>query len=146
MEEFFDLKGNTRNFVVEETVGQSLFHWSYIYLLTDGKTVIKIYKEETYECYRIDYETFMYLKTVQSNHLLKLNELFYKERVFCNKKRTLKNPQKSLVDAYTYDFVPEDGTRLTEMPVDYLLTNFRELEVMFRGFARDKIFSSRRYS
>lgn len=138
MEEFFDLRGSTRKFVVNQSLGRGLFGGAFIYLLPDEKTVIKVYKNNTFECYRINYETFMYLKHYESSHLLRLNDLLYKERFLHSKKRILKKPQKHIVDAYTYDFVPKDGTRLVDMPVDYLLTNFRELEVMFSGFARDK--------
>lgn len=137
MEEFFDLQGNTRTFVVNQSIGRGLFGWAYIYLLSDGK-IIKIYKENAFECFRINYETFMYLKKCESSHLLELNDLLYKERILHSKKRILKKPEKQIVDAYTYNFVPEDGTRLVNMPVEYMLTNFRELEVMFSGFARDK--------
>ncbi len=97
--------------------------------------IIKINEHEFYKRYflqtdetnRITLDVFEFIKQVSNKHLIKLIERFYQVDRDTTADEIINNPEKYIIDAYTYEWVQKDNIDIFLMPVDYLMDNLKEL-------------------
>lgn len=101
-------------------------HNSEIIKMND-KEFYKRYFWKTDETCRIPIEVFEFIKQVSNEHLIKLLERFYRVEEGITPSDIINNPEKYIIDAYTYEWIEKDDVDIFLMPVDYLMDNLREL-------------------
>lgn len=99
---------------------------SEIMRLSDG-SVYKKYFNETEDTNHITLEVFEFIKLLDNDHMVKLIERYYQEKNNLKAEDIVNNPERYMIDVYTYEWVKEDNIDILKMPIDYLLDNLSEL-------------------
>ncbi len=121
---YYDSQGN-----LVEFDGLKSGHYGYnseIMKLSDG-SVYKKYFQDTGEENRILIEVFEFIKQINNDHMVKLLERFYQAHNSIDAEDIKNHPEQYVIDAYTYEWVENDGTNVFNMPIDYLTDNLRDL-------------------
>lgn len=103
-------------------------------IFSDENIIFKIYFSNVGEKYRITPDMFKLLKTIDSPHFIKLYDMYIDRSII-----ELLLSRKFRVDAYTAKYYEKENINVLTQPVDYLLDNFRELEVLFDIFTSEHI-------
>ncbi|MDE6142019.1 MAG: hypothetical protein K2G03_05395 [Bacilli bacterium] len=101
-------------------------HNSEIMRLDDG-SVYKRYFSKTEETNHIALEVFEFIKQMANKHMVKLIERFYNAEGIPNPSDIKDNPERYIIDAYTFEWVEKENINIIDMPTDYLTDNLREL-------------------
>ncbi len=102
--------------------------------------VLKEYFEETFQKYRLSSVMFDILKHIDNPHFIKIYDIYSD----LNLLELLKYRMKILsfvVDAYTAKFYVDDSINVLMEHKDYILDNFRELDILFEIFTNNGIFA-----
>ena len=102
-------------------------------VLRYDNTVFKEYFFNTASAFRLSSEMFDILKDINNEHFIKLFEI-YSDMSLLN---LFKYKMKALpfkVDAYTAKYYIDDSINVLNESNDYILDNFRELELLFEVF------------
>ena len=97
--------------------------------------IFKKYFSGTNKRFRLNPETFDILRTINNQHFIELYDI-YKEMSLLDLFQYKNNDKLPfVVDAYTAKYYDNDyENKIIYEPVDYLLDNFRELEILFKLF------------
>lgn len=137
---YYDSKGVAREFFLSKTGFGG--YCASLYKIDNEEKILKSYdKRKVSDAFRIDYETFELLKTINHSNFISLTERYYSSADYDKKKikKVLKNAKNYLISAYVYDYIVEDEIRVTEMPTDYFLDNINRIENLFEIFADEKV-------
>lgn len=107
-------------------------------VLHNEEIIFKEYYYETSHNYRLDEKMFDILKNIHNSHFIELFDI-YSDFNFAE---LLKNKIGMLpftVDAYTAKYYPDNSVNALLENKDYLLDNFKELEILFKIFSENMI-------
>ena len=100
--------------------------------------ILKEYFSRVSPEWRISLDLFDILKTIDNPHFIKLFDV-YTELKFFDVLKAIVNSSKFYVDAYTAKYYADNSVNVLWESKDYLLDNFRELELLFEIFSKNKI-------
>lgn len=115
-----------------------LNHGECAKVLCNEEIVLKKYYSETSLHFRLNEEMFDIFKSINNNHFIELFEIYSNFNFFelyMNKAGIL----SFIVDAYTSRYYPDDSVNVLFEQKDYILDNFRELELLFEIFTENMI-------
>ena len=104
----------------------------------DSNIVFKEYFCDTVPVLRLSGEMFDFLKTINDPHFIELYDIYSKMsllKLFKYKR----DSQFFTVDAYTAKYYPDNSVNVLTAPVDYILDNFRELDILFDIFTKHQV-------
>lgn len=104
----------------------------------DSNIVFKEYFCDTVPVLRLSCEMFDFLKTINDPHFIELYDIYSKMsllKLFKYKR----DSQFFTVDAYTAKYYPDNSVNVLTAPVDYILDNFRELDILFDVFTKHQV-------
>lgn len=107
-------------------------------VLHNEEIIFKEYYYETSHNYRLDEKMFDILKNIHNPHFIELFDIYSD----FNFTELLKNKIGMLpftVDAYTAKYYPDNSVNALLENKDYLLDNFKELEILFKIFSENMI-------
>lgn len=107
-------------------------------VLHNEEIIFKEYYYETSHNYRLDEKMFDILKNIHNSHFIELFDIYSD----FNFTELLKNKIGMLpftVDAYTAKYYPDNSVNALLENKDYLLDNFKELEILFKTFSENMI-------
>ncbi len=107
-------------------------------VLHNEEIIFKEYYYETSHNYRLDEKMFDILKNIHNSHFIELFDIYSN----FNFTELLKNKIGMLpftVDAYTAKYYPDNSVNALLENKDYLLDNFKELEILFKTFSKNMI-------
>ena len=107
-------------------------------VLCDAKIIFKTYFPSTPISCRLSPELFDILKSINNPHFVKLFDI-YNEMNFLELFRYRHMNAPFIVDAYTAKLYFEDKMNALYKHKDYILDNFRELEILFDIFTDNSI-------
>ena len=107
-------------------------------VLYNGDIIFKRYYPETLSECKLDAKMFDMLKTIDNPHFIKLLDIYQD----CNFNEMVKHFIGLLpfaVDAYTAKYYSDNSIDVLLESKDYILENFRELELLFNIFTENRI-------
>lgn len=96
-------------------------------LLHNDTVVFKRYFRFTEDCYRLEPKIFDLLKSINSPHMVEIFDIYTSD--FLSKNEKCEHNFRT--DAYTAKYYKDNECRVLFESTDYILDNFRELEVLF---------------
>ena len=93
-----------------------------------NNNALKIYNDDTADNIRLKIKQFEQFKTITNPHFIRLIKVF-----------PFKINQNFLVDAYESSFYEKDSTSIIEKPIDYLLDNIAEIEMLLTYLTNEHI-------
>lgn len=100
--------------------------------------IFKEYFNYTNSYCRLNSEMFDILKTIDNEHFIKLYEI-YSNMTLVELFKYKKNELSFMTDAYTAKYYVDDSTNVLCEHIDYILDNFKELEILFDIFSENAI-------
>lgn len=107
-------------------------------ILHNKNTIFKEYFPTTSPRFRLKPEEFDILKNIDNPHFIKLFDIYTNLSLL----KLLKNKRKKSpfkIDAYTAKYYPDDSVDALYEQKDYILDNFKELEILFDIFTNNAI-------
>jgi len=115
----FDENGNGINF--DEKIYLTSGNCGNIYQISDDK-LLKQYKEYCPKRYRIKKEVYDVLKSIDSDYIVKIYELYY-------------NVQNE-IEGYVMKYYRSDNIKLLECKTDYIINNINELFILLNEISK----------
>lgn len=107
-------------------------------ILYNKEMVFKEYYSETILNCRLSEKMFDILKNINNPHFIKLFDI-YSDFDFIELLKNKIGILPFIVDAYTAKYYPDNSVNVLLEHKDYILDNFKELEVLFRIFSENMI-------
>lgn len=132
---------NRKELNLENHEREYLNHGNCANVFRYGNIILKEYYPGTSYFFRLKPKVFDILKNINNRHFIELFDI-YKDMdsldlfIYRIKKSSF------ITDAYTAKYYPEDPINILYEPTDYILDNFRELEILFKIFTNNKILTS----
>ena len=98
-----------------------------------NNNAVKIYYNDTAEFLRLKPERFDLFKSITNPHFIKLKNIYRKNPSPFDKNKEF------VTAAYETAYYQEDKTSIIEKPMDYLLDNLSELEILLTYFTSEHI-------
>lgn len=102
-------------------------------VLYDGDIIFKEYYSETILNCRLNVKMFDILKNIKNPHFVELIDI-YSDFDFIELFKNIVKILPFIVDAYTAKYYSDNSTNVLLEHKDYILENFRELEMLFKIF------------
>ena len=110
-------------------------------VLYDNNIIFKEYYSEIPLSCKLSIKMFHILKEIDNPHFIELLDIYSDFSLT----ELIKNKLKILpftLDAYTAKYYPDDSVNVLQEHKDYILDNFRELEILFKIFTDNMICTS----
>ena len=104
----------------------------------DGDIIFKKYYPQTLNDCRLSVEMFDILKTIDNPHFIELLDIYH-DYNFIEKLKSIIGLLPFSVDAYTAKYYSDNSIDVLLEPKDYILENFRELELLISIFNENGI-------
>ena len=136
---YFDMNHKKYNFYKSEF--EYLNHGKCANVFRFYDIILKEYFSYTTEQCRLNLEMFKILKDIKNKHFIELINI-YSCMDIINLLKYYVKPSCFKTDMYTARYYVDEGINVLTESINYLLDNFRELEILFEEFSKNNICTS----